>query len=101
MLTEQENRTTTSTTENGQTGNVPAPVLTPLVAGIVDDVQNLIKQQLTLFQTEITHDLKRTRNATIPMIAGGLVAMLAVIVLLIGLAHLLCWIWPTLPLFAG
>ena len=93
MITEQENRTT---------DNTAPPVLTPLIGGIVNDVQTLIKQQLTLFQTEITNDLRRTRNATIPLIAGGAVAVLAVIVLLLALAHSLVWaFYPNLPLFAG
>lgn len=66
--------------------NNAAPGLAPLVGGIVQDAQELLRQQLTLFQVEIKNDLRRTRDAAVPMIVGGVVAHVALVVLCAALA---------------
>lgn len=78
-----------------------SPPLTTLVSGIINDAQQLMAQQLTLFQHEIKADLRKTRDAAIPMVVGLAVAMVGVVLLGVMLGHLLPWIWPTLPLWAG
>ena len=82
-----------------QTTNSPG--LTPLITGIVNDAQALIRQQLALFQTEIRNDLRRTKEATIPIAIGGVVCLVAGIVLGFALAHLILYIWPQCPAFVA
>jgi len=71
-----------------------------LVNGIIHDAQDLIRQQLTLFQVEIKKDLHRTRDAAIPLAIGAVVCLLAGMVLSIMLAHLLHEVFH-LPLWGG
>ena len=78
-----------------------SPGLTPLITGIISDAQQLIRQQLTLFQSEVKHDLGRTRDAAIPLGVGVVVSLLAGFFLFMMVAHLLVWLWPTLPMFAA
>jgi len=91
--------------EQTTTGNASpasaAPGLTPLITGIVNDAQALIRQQLTLFQTEIKNDMRRTKEATIPLIIGGVVALVAGIFVCLALAHYLMYLFPTMPPFCG
>jgi hypothetical protein len=79
----------------------PSVGITPLISGIIQDAQTLLKQQLTLFQTEVKQDLRRTRDAAIPLAAGVAVAFVAVILLCFTLVYALVWIWPQLPLVAA
>jgi hypothetical protein len=81
--------------------NDTATALTPLISGIIGDAQTLIRQQLTLFQSEIKHDLVRARDAAIPLGVGVAVCFLAGLFILMMLAQLLVWLWPALPLFAA
>ncbi|MFO0968908.1 MAG: phage holin family protein [Gemmataceae bacterium] len=68
--------------------------LTTLVAGIISDGQELIRQQLHLFQVELKNDLKRTSNASIPIVVGGILAGMGAFLLLVMVALLLHAIWP-------
>jgi len=77
------------------------PGLAPLISGIVNDAQTLLRQQLNLFQTEIKNDLSRSKDAATSLAVGGVVALLAGFLLCLMLAHLLVYIWPNLPLFAA
>jgi len=62
----------------------------------------LIGQQLKLFQVEIRNDTRRTIAATIPMLIGGLLCLVAVMILAVMAAHLIAWAWPeTVPLWGG
>ena len=83
-----------------QTDNA-SPKLTPLISGIVNDAQVLIRQQLTLFQTEVKNDLRRTKEASIPLAVGVIVALLAAILLSLALVHLIVYIWPSFPIFGS
>lgn len=78
-----------------------SPPLTTLVSGIINDAQQLMGQQLSLFQHEIKADLRKTRDAAIPMVIGLAVAMVGVVLLGVMLGNLLPQIWPNLPLWAG
>jgi len=74
--------------------------LTSLVTGIVKDMQELTRQQLTLFKEETKEDLRKTRDVAISWAAGMAAAMVASIMLAITLAQLLYWAFPTvLPLW--
>lgn len=80
-------------TENNQS-------LTTLVSGIINDGQELLKQQLHLFQVELVNDLKRTRNASIPLIVGGVIAAISGLFLFVTLALWIPWQW-NLPNWVG
>lgn len=76
--------------------------ITSLVSGIVQDAQDLVRQQLKLFQVEIRNDTRRTIAATIPMLIGGLLSLVAVMILAVMAAHLIAWAWPEhVPLWGG
>jgi len=74
-------------TENGQG-------LTTLVAGIIQDGQELIRQQLHLFQVELKNDLKRSTGASISLIVGGVLAVMGGFLLFVMVALLLHSLWP-------
>jgi len=82
------------------TTEAPRGELTQLVAGIVNDAQTLIREQLTLFQVEVKNDLKRTTNAAIPLSAGMLVCLVCIFCLATTLALVLGEL-AGLPLWAG
>jgi len=67
----------------------------------VNDAQALIRQQLTLFQTEVKNDLRRTKEASIPLVVGGIVCFLAAIILCMAIAHLIVYLWPQCPYFVA
>jgi len=51
------------------------PSVTGLVSGIINDAQELAKQQLALFRAEIKADFHRTLTAASLIVAGALVAL--------------------------
>jgi len=67
--------------------------LTGLVSGIVSDFQDLVKQQLTLTRTEITDDLRKTKDAGSVLVVGILILLTSATPLCLMLAHLLHWGW--------
>lgn len=77
------------------------PNMTQLLSGILDDARQLFVQQLTLFQVELKNDLRRSMQIMLAFIAGASVCFVAVIILAIALAHLLCHVWSDLPLWGG
>ena len=72
-----------------------------LVAGIIQDGQELIRQQLNLFSTELKADLNRTKNASIPLLSGIGVAAAGLMLLLVMVSLWIPWQWPKLPMWAG
>jgi uncharacterized membrane protein YqjE len=73
----------------------------PLVTGIIDDLQELIKQNLTLFKVEVREDLKKTRDAVSALGVGVGLAVVGGLHLTLMLVFLLWWVFdPNLPLWA-
>jgi hypothetical protein len=72
------------------------PSLTSLVSGIVNDVQELSRQQLALFKAEITSDLRKTRTVAVSWSIGLAVATVGGLMLCLMLVHLINWAfdWP-------
>ena len=81
-----------------QTGNEPS--VTSLVTGIINDAQELFKQQLAFFRKEVEGDMRKSRDAAIPMAAGLGLALVGVVFLCFMLAHLLHWA-TEMPLWAA
>jgi len=85
----------------------PKPEIAPLVRGIVNDLGDLLQQQFKFARAEIRTDLRKTWDVTQLFGIGAGVALLGVVVLAFGAAHLLHWLTSpagadpaTLPLWA-
>src|SRR5262245_7950351 len=75
------------------------PGLTTLLTGIVRDAQELLRQQLSLFQVEFKNDMRRTAAAVASLAAGGIVCLVAGIMLAAALALVLAYFVPSVPLW--
>jgi hypothetical protein len=67
------------------------PKVSTLVAGIVHDVEELVKQQLALFRAEMLTDVHKVRDAAIPLGLGIWGILLGLAALCLMLVHLLQW----------
>jgi len=72
--------------------NHTEPSLTSLVSGIVNDIQDLVKQQLQLTRREIEEDLRKTKEAASILALGLAIAFLGAIPFCLMLVHLLHWL---------
>jgi len=84
------------------TDRIPGPdtSVTQLVSGIIEDAQELTRQQLALFKSEVRQDFARTKEAMISLAAGVGVAVLGAFLLCFMLVYLLNWAAPAMPLWA-
>jgi uncharacterized membrane protein YqjE len=77
------------------------PAVAPLVSGIVEDLQELLKQNLALFKVEVKEDLKKTKQAAGALGVGVGLAGVGALHLTVMLVYLLFWAFdPNLPLWA-
>src|SRR5437870_13376291 len=76
------------------------PSLTGLVTGIVNDAQDLLKQQLALFKQEIKDDVRRTKEAALSLSVGLGMVVVGGLLFCAMLVHLLNWAVPVLPLWS-
>jgi hypothetical protein len=72
---------------NLQTGSESS--LTSIVSGIIHDFQELIRQQMDLFKTELAGDIRKTKDAATALALGGAALFLGVALLCLALVHLL------------
>jgi hypothetical protein len=80
--------------------NGTEPSLTSLVTGIINDLQELLKQQLSLFRQEIKDDVRKTKEAAISLSAGIGILALGGLFMCLMLVYLLNWAFPaTLPVW--
>ena len=78
----------------------PEPKLTSLVTGIINDVQDLLKQQLTLFREEVKNDVRKTKEAVLSLSVGIGILAVGGLFLCLTLVHLIHWAAPdVLPLW--
>jgi hypothetical protein len=80
--------------------------VTSLVRGIVNDAQELFRQQLGLFKAEFREDMRKTREAALSLVVGVGVAFFGVLLLLFALVYLLSWtsglpFWASFAIFGG
>lgn len=73
--------------------------MTSLVRGIVDDAQELMKQQFMLLKAEVQEDMRKTREAATSLVVGLTICFLGGILLCLMLVHLLDWLFPGNPLW--
>jgi hypothetical protein len=83
----------------GEVDTAPQPSVTALVSGIVNDAQELIKQQAALMRAEIREELQKTKEAALLLAGGALVALPAIILVCFGVVYWLHWA-TTLDLWA-
>src|SRR5438132_3036731 len=76
------------------------PTLTGLVTGIINDAQDLLKQQLALFRQEIKDDVRKTKEAALSLSLGIGMVVVGGLLLCAMLVHLLHWAAPLLPLWS-
>jgi len=76
----------------------PQPTVTELVRGILDDVQTLAKQQVTMLKAEVKEDMDRTKRAmmfggvgTALLTIGGVALVFALVYILRDMAGLSEW----------
>jgi len=80
-----------------QTG--PEPRLSELITGIVSDAEELVKQQLALFKTEVREEVRKTKEAALSLAGGAFVAVLGIVLFAFGIVYLLAWAFPAVPLW--
>jgi hypothetical protein len=72
-----------------------APGMASLVGGIINDVHELVRHEITLARTELEQEFKKTKTALAALTVGGAIAFLGATFLCFMLVHLLHWL--TLP----
>jgi uncharacterized membrane protein YqjE len=77
-----------------QTGS--GATATELVSGIITDAQDLMKQQLALFRSEVREDVRKTKEAAVLLMGGLAVVQIAAIILSLMLVHLLIATTPNM-----
>jgi len=78
----------------------PTHSVAPLVSGIINDVQDLLKENLALFKVEVKEDLKKTKEAAAALGVGIGLAVVGGLHLILMLVFLLEWIFrPHLALW--
>jgi uncharacterized membrane protein len=75
------------------------PRISTLVAGIVADGQELLRQQLALFKCEVREDLRKLKRGAIFLAIGLGMALPAAVLLCVMFVHLLNWLVPAIPLW--
>jgi hypothetical protein len=82
------------------TSTETSPSLTSLVAGIVDDLQRLIRQELQLARTEVQQEWEKTKIAAESMAAGVALLGLGAVLLCFMFVYLLATYVTAVPLWA-
>lgn len=72
-------------------GRAAEPSVTGLIGGIVGDLQDLSRQQVALFKSELSSDLRKSRHVAVIMSIGIAVLSIGGMVLAFTLVHWLQW----------
>jgi len=75
-----------------QVPSTTEPGFATLVRGIVNDVEELVKDQIRFARAEIKEEARKGREAAIILASGAALGFLGVLFLGISLAHLLHWL---------
>jgi hypothetical protein len=78
----------------------PEPAVTTLVTGIINDAQELMKQQVALVRTEIADDFRKTKEGAVSLAFGAGSAFLAAVFVCLTVVYLIAWAAPNLPVWA-
>ncbi len=77
----------------------PEPSLTSLVAGIVNDGQTLIKQEIALARREIREEVHKVIQAALSLSIGAGLLVMGAFFLILAVPLLLAWAVPAIPLW--
>jgi hypothetical protein len=77
------------------------PGVVHMLSEIGQDLQTLVRQQLTLLQVELKNDLRRAVAPTGSVIGGAVTALVGGIIFALAVAWLLPVVWPSLPLWGA
>lgn len=78
-----------------------APSVTGLTSGIIDDVQELLKQQFELFKHELRDDMRKLKVAALALATGAGLGLMGFFLLGLTLGLLLNALIPALPLWGA
>jgi hypothetical protein len=78
----------------------PEPSMTSLVSGIINDAQDLLKQQVSLLKQELREDVRKTKEAALSLALGLGIGLIGALLLGQMLSLVLNWAVPSLPLWA-
>lgn len=76
------------------------PSMTTLMGGIIGDAQELMKQQLDLFRTELREDIRKTKEALISLAIGAVLLAIGGFLLCFMAVYMLVY-FLELPVWAG
>lgn len=75
--------------------------MTSLVSGILDDTQNLLKQQAELLKADLRKDLREAKEVGVSLLVSGSLLAGGGMLLLFMLVYLLSWVIEGLPLWGS
>ena len=75
--------------------------MSPLLRGIVDDTQKLLRQEIALARVEVTEDAMRARDAVVGISLGAMMGYLAFIFGCFAVVYLLVAYQPKLPVWGA
>ncbi len=75
------------------------PSLASLATGIINDVHELFKQQLSLLKHEVELSVRRTVEGSASLLVGMAMLLVGGAVMGFGLVYLLAWLFPAVPLW--
>ena len=75
--------------------------MTPLLRGILDDTQKLLRQEIALARVEVTEDAIRARDAVVGISMGAMIGYIAFIFVCFAAVYLLMAYQPTLPVWGA
>lgn len=74
--------------------------LSGLLGGVVSDLQSLFDDHLQMLRLEVVDDMNRGVRALIPMLIGGSLIIVALLMGIVAGVGCLSWYYPDLPWFA-
>ncbi|MEY4700948.1 MAG: hypothetical protein RL326_1135 [Pseudomonadota bacterium] len=75
--------------------------LTPLLRGIVEDTQKLLRQEIALARVEVTEDAIRARDAAMGISLGAVTGALSFVFMCFACVYLLVSYQPNLPVWGA
>jgi hypothetical protein len=75
--------------------------MTPLLRGILDDTQKLLRQEIALARVEVTEDAIRARDAVIGISLGAMMGYLSFVFMCFAAVFLLIAYKPNLPVWGA
>jgi hypothetical protein len=75
--------------------------MVPLLRGIVEDTQRLLRQEIALARVEVTEDAMRARDALVEISVGAMMGYMAFVFVCFAAVYLLVAYQPVLPVWGA